>query len=228
MCHHCLGLVTLTKFDNGQWVIDCLIKKARQISDLGRVIWKSPKWLLNHFKTKLLWFMNCERKIKRKRRKLMSVACTDVSSHVQCLVGQSKQRRVVKISMCFNTKENNATLSVEITSSWNARITGNIKILSQLDTLAGRLPVAAAVILAWNKQCANKNKNKNCAKQTKTQKQLECVQLRKGHWQLGQKKANYKASPLFQIVLTTLHKCSPESKIYPKSSAPSGLKLAFS
>ena len=92
-------------FDYGQWVIECLSDKARQISDLGRIIWKSPKWLLNHFKTKLLWFMNCERKIKRKRRKLMSVACTDVSSHVQCLVGQSKQRQNVKISMCFNTKE---------------------------------------------------------------------------------------------------------------------------
>ena len=103
----------------------------------------------------------------------------------------------------------------------------NIKILSQLDTLASRFPVASAVILAWNKQSANKKKLK-LYKTNKNTKKLECIQLRKGHWQLGQKKANYKASPLFQIVLTTLHKCSPESKIYPKSSAPSGLKLAFS
>ena len=154
-------------------VSECLSEwrgMAWQISDPGRIIWKSPKWLLNHFKTKLLWFMNCERKIKRKRRKFMFVACTDVSSHVQCLVGQSKQRLVVKISMCFNTKENNATLSVEITLGWNARITENIKILSQLDTLASRLPVAAAVILAWNKQCANKNKNKKVCKTNKKHK----------------------------------------------------------
>ena len=111
-------------------VSECLSEwrgMAWQISDPGRIIWKSPKWLLTNFKTKLLWFMNCERKIKRKRWKFMFVACTDVSSHVQCLVGQSKQRLVVKISMCFNTKENNATLSVEITLGWNARITENIK-----------------------------------------------------------------------------------------------------